>query len=181
MLVGWSCEIWFQGKNGGYTVGDFMTGKQHLHVVKPTTSVDDGKYSKDEKKRYLYVSNSIICFFFSLSLFEMLTALELLVEKKVTGLPVIDDDWNLVYSLFSLLLLCCVWSSWLAHSICIRFYLLCSNFPCRLALFLITTCLHLTPFLVTYPTFCLIFSWVSLCNESPKYMVLNILNQLVRR
>lgn len=52
------------GKNGGYTVGDFMTGKQHLHVVKPTTSVDD--------------------------------ALELLVEKKVTGLPVIDDDWNLV-------------------------------------------------------------------------------------
>ncbi|KAF2532202.1 hypothetical protein F2Q70_00033468 [Brassica cretica] len=52
------------GKNGGYTVGDFMTGKQHLHVVKPSTSVDD--------------------------------ALELLVEKKVTGLPVIDDDWSLV-------------------------------------------------------------------------------------
>ncbi|CAN6984906.1 unnamed protein product [Brassica rapa subsp. trilocularis] len=51
-------------KNGGYTVGDFMTGRQHLHVVKPSTSVDD--------------------------------ALELLVEKKVTGLPVIDDDWNLV-------------------------------------------------------------------------------------
>ncbi|KAG2244614.1 hypothetical protein Bca52824_093541 [Brassica carinata] len=41
-----------------------MTGRQHLHVVKPSTSVDD--------------------------------ALELLVEKKVTGLPVIDDDWNLV-------------------------------------------------------------------------------------
>ncbi|VVB10427.1 unnamed protein product [Arabis nemorensis] len=51
-------------KNGGYTVGDFMTRRQHLHVVKPSTSVDD--------------------------------ALELLVEKKVTGLPVIDDDWNLV-------------------------------------------------------------------------------------
>ncbi|CAA7019941.1 unnamed protein product [Microthlaspi erraticum] len=51
-------------RNGGYTVGDFMTGRQYLHVVKPTTSVDD--------------------------------ALELLVEKKVTGLPVIDDDWNLV-------------------------------------------------------------------------------------
>ncbi|KAJ0252056.1 CBS domain-containing protein CBSX2 [Hirschfeldia incana] len=51
-------------KSGGYTVGDFMTGRQHLHVVKPSTSVDD--------------------------------ALELLVEKKVTGLPVIDDDWNLV-------------------------------------------------------------------------------------
>ncbi|CAN8327397.1 unnamed protein product [Cochlearia groenlandica] len=51
-------------RNGGYTVGDFMTRRQYLHVVKPTTSVDD--------------------------------ALELLVEKKVTGLPVIDDDWTLV-------------------------------------------------------------------------------------
>ncbi|KAJ4914249.1 hypothetical protein Rs2_08870 [Raphanus sativus] len=36
-----------------------MTGIQHLHVVKPSTSVDD-------------------------------------VEKIVTELPVIDDDWNLV-------------------------------------------------------------------------------------
>ncbi|XP_024004447.1 CBS domain-containing protein CBSX2, chloroplastic isoform X1 [Eutrema salsugineum] len=53
-----------QARNGGYTVGDFMTRREHLHVVKPSTSVDD--------------------------------ALELLVEKKVTGLPVIDDDWNLV-------------------------------------------------------------------------------------
>ena len=51
-------------KNGGYTVGDFMTPRQNLHVVKPSTSVDD--------------------------------ALELLVEKKVTGLPVIDDNWTLV-------------------------------------------------------------------------------------
>nr|4GQY_A Chain A, CBS domain-containing protein CBSX2, chloroplastic [Arabidopsis thaliana]4GQY_B Chain B, CBS domain-containing protein CBSX2, chloroplastic [Arabidopsis thaliana]4GQY_C Chain C, CBS domain-containing protein CBSX2, chloroplastic [Arabidopsis thaliana]4GQY_D Chain D, CBS domain-containing protein CBSX2, chloroplastic [Arabidopsis thaliana] len=48
----------------GYTVGDFMTPRQNLHVVKPSTSVDD--------------------------------ALELLVEKKVTGLPVIDDNWTLV-------------------------------------------------------------------------------------
>ncbi|KAL1215794.1 CBS domain-containing protein CBSX2 [Cardamine amara subsp. amara] len=51
-------------RNGGYTVGDFMTPRKNLHVVKPSTSVDD--------------------------------ALELLVEKKVTGLPVIDDDWILV-------------------------------------------------------------------------------------
>ncbi|XP_010447138.1 PREDICTED: CBS domain-containing protein CBSX2, chloroplastic [Camelina sativa] len=51
-------------RNGGYTVGDFMTPRQNLHVVKPSTSVDD--------------------------------ALELLVEKKVTGLPVINDDWTLV-------------------------------------------------------------------------------------
>ncbi|KAG6537983.1 CBS domain-containing protein CBSX1, chloroplastic-like [Zingiber officinale] len=50
--------------NGFYTVGDFMTKKEDLHVVKPSTSVDE--------------------------------ALELLVENRVTGFPVIDDDWNLV-------------------------------------------------------------------------------------
>lgn len=38
------CVWWgFQARNEGYTVGDFMTGRQHLHVVKPSTSVDDGK------------------------------------------------------------------------------------------------------------------------------------------
>ncbi|PPD93297.1 hypothetical protein GOBAR_DD09781 [Gossypium barbadense] len=51
-------------RNGNYTVGDFMTRKEDLHVVKATTSVDE--------------------------------ALEALVEKRVTGFPVIDDDWNLV-------------------------------------------------------------------------------------
>jgi len=35
----------FQAKNGGYTVGDFMTPRQNLHVVKPSTSVDDGNYA----------------------------------------------------------------------------------------------------------------------------------------
>ncbi|XP_010530760.1 PREDICTED: CBS domain-containing protein CBSX2, chloroplastic [Tarenaya hassleriana] len=54
----------YTAKNGTYRVGDFMTRKESLHVVKPTTSVDD--------------------------------ALEILVEKKITGLPVVDDDWNLV-------------------------------------------------------------------------------------
>ncbi|KAI4375973.1 hypothetical protein MLD38_013780 [Melastoma candidum] len=49
---------------GAYTVGDFMTKKENLHVVKTSTSVDK--------------------------------ALELLVEKRITGLPVIDDEWNLV-------------------------------------------------------------------------------------
>ncbi|XVF01288.1 hypothetical protein REPUB_Repub04eG0074900 [Reevesia pubescens] len=51
-------------RNGNYTVGDFMTKKEDLHVVKPTTSVDE--------------------------------ALEALVERRVTGFPVIDDDWKLV-------------------------------------------------------------------------------------
>ncbi|KAK7331040.1 hypothetical protein VNO77_25249 [Canavalia gladiata] len=50
--------------SGVYTVGDFMTRKEDLHVVKPTTPVDE--------------------------------ALETLVEERITGFPVIDDDWNLV-------------------------------------------------------------------------------------
>ncbi|KAK9670374.1 hypothetical protein RND81_13G197200 [Saponaria officinalis] len=51
-------------KNGVYTVGDFMTTKENLAVVKPSTTVDE--------------------------------ALEILVEKRITGFPVIDDDWKLV-------------------------------------------------------------------------------------
>lgn len=51
-------------RSGVYTVGDFMTRKEELHVVKPTTTVDE--------------------------------ALEILVEKRITGFPVIDDDWKLV-------------------------------------------------------------------------------------
>ncbi|KAK5811676.1 hypothetical protein PVK06_027031 [Gossypium arboreum] len=46
-----------------YTVGDFMTGKEDLHVVKPTTTVDE--------------------------------ALEALVEHRIIGFPVINDDWKL--------------------------------------------------------------------------------------
>ncbi|CAN0878925.1 CBS domain-containing protein CBSX2, chloroplastic [Linum grandiflorum] len=51
-------------RNGTYKVGDFMTRKDGLFVVKPSTSVDE--------------------------------ALEVIVEKRVTGFPVIDDQWNLV-------------------------------------------------------------------------------------
>ncbi|XP_014519247.1 CBS domain-containing protein CBSX1, chloroplastic [Vigna radiata var. radiata] len=51
-------------RSGQYTVGDFMTRKEDLHVVKPTTSVDE--------------------------------ALDILVEKRITGFPVIDDNWKLV-------------------------------------------------------------------------------------
>ncbi|OAY78552.1 CBS domain-containing protein CBSX1, chloroplastic [Ananas comosus] len=50
--------------NGVYTVGDFMTKREDLQVVKPTTTVDE--------------------------------ALEKLVENRITGFPVIDDDWKLV-------------------------------------------------------------------------------------
>ncbi|KAL6218865.1 hypothetical protein ACLB2K_012072 [Fragaria x ananassa] len=51
-------------RNGHYTVGDFMTTKESLHVVKPSTTVDQ--------------------------------ALDFLVEKRITGFPVVDDDWKLV-------------------------------------------------------------------------------------
>ncbi|CAA0840983.1 CBS domain-containing protein CBSX1-chloroplastic [Striga hermonthica] len=50
--------------NGVFTVGDFMTKKEDLHVVKSTTTVDE--------------------------------ALEMLVANRITGFPVIDDDWKLV-------------------------------------------------------------------------------------
>ncbi|GAB2282637.1 CBS domain-containing protein cbsx1, chloroplastic [Dionaea muscipula] len=51
-------------RNGVYIVGDFMTRKDKLHVVKPSTTVDE--------------------------------ALEALVDHRITGFPVVDDDWKLV-------------------------------------------------------------------------------------
>ncbi|XP_050206344.1 CBS domain-containing protein CBSX1, chloroplastic [Mercurialis annua] len=50
--------------SGVYTVGDFMTRKDDLRVVKPYTTVNE--------------------------------ALETLVEHRITGFPVVDDDWKLV-------------------------------------------------------------------------------------
>ncbi|CAO2830933.1 unnamed protein product [Amaranthus hypochondriacus] len=51
-------------KNGVYIVSDFMTKKEDLVVVKPSTTVDE--------------------------------ALERLVEYRIAGFPVINDDWELV-------------------------------------------------------------------------------------
>lgn len=34
-----------QSSNGVYTVGDFMTRKEELHVVKPTTTVEEGNWN----------------------------------------------------------------------------------------------------------------------------------------
>jgi hypothetical protein len=36
------CFLPLQQSNGVYTVGDFMTKRGNLHVVKPSTSVDEG-------------------------------------------------------------------------------------------------------------------------------------------
>lgn len=35
-----TCEM--QPRSGVYTVGDFMTRREDLHAVKPTTTVDEG-------------------------------------------------------------------------------------------------------------------------------------------
>ncbi|XP_022155650.1 CBS domain-containing protein CBSX1, chloroplastic-like [Momordica charantia] len=51
-------------RSGSYTVGDFMTKKGNLQVVKPSTTIDE--------------------------------ALEVLVENKLSGFPVVDGDWKLV-------------------------------------------------------------------------------------
>ncbi|CAA7407585.1 unnamed protein product [Spirodela intermedia] len=53
-----------QANNDIYRVGDFMTKREELKVVKPTTTIE--------------------------------RALEILVESRITGFPVIDDDWTLV-------------------------------------------------------------------------------------
>lgn len=36
--------VFIQSNNGMYTVGDFMTKKEELHTVKPTTTVDEGAF-----------------------------------------------------------------------------------------------------------------------------------------
>ncbi|KAK3416255.1 hypothetical protein EUGRSUZ_H01700 [Eucalyptus grandis] len=78
-------------KSSVYTVGDFMTRKEDLHVVKPYTTVDEGisEYhvsgNFDEVRIFTHL---------------VLSALEMLVENRITGFPVIDDDWKLVCFLF---------------------------------------------------------------------------------
>lgn len=46
-----------QSKNGLYTVGDFMTKKEELHVVKPTTTVDEGNSGAN----FLFVNHFNVC------------------------------------------------------------------------------------------------------------------------
>lgn len=36
------CVLFFQFRNGSYAVGDFMTKKGNLQVLKPSTSVEEG-------------------------------------------------------------------------------------------------------------------------------------------
>jgi CBS domain-containing protein len=63
-----------------------MTKKEDLHVVKPTTTVDE--------------------------------ALELLVENRITGFPVIDEDWKLVglVSDYDLLALDSISGKWASYT-----------------------------------------------------------------
>lgn len=82
-----------QPHDGIYTVAEFMTRKADLLVVETSTPVDKGMY---DFRSFAMVSlqigyrNSIFC--------SVLSALEILVEKRITGFPVVDADWNLVCS-----------------------------------------------------------------------------------
>lgn len=79
-------------------VGDFMTRKEDLHAVKPTTTVDEGI----GHIRFVcqIILHLLILFLNFLSwVGSFVTALETLVEKRITGFPVIDDDWKLVNSM----------------------------------------------------------------------------------
>ncbi|XP_027112533.1 CBS domain-containing protein CBSX2, chloroplastic-like isoform X1 [Coffea eugenioides] len=57
-------NLYLQPKGRTNPVGEFMTGRDDLHVVKACTTVED--------------------------------ALETLAKKRITGFPVVDDDWKLV-------------------------------------------------------------------------------------
>lgn len=86
-----------QSGTGVYIVGDFMTRKEELHVVKPTTSVDEGSWNLWIFSSNLLAKCGLLCLFIH-------TALEILVEKRITGFPVIDDNWKLVSFHFPYLL-----------------------------------------------------------------------------
>lgn len=76
-------------------MGDFMTKKEALYVVKPTTSVDEG----------ISITFASVLQFYDQFTGPLLTftdaALETLVEKRITGFPVVDDDWHLVIPIFN--------------------------------------------------------------------------------
>lgn len=80
-----------------YTVGDFMTRKEDLHVVKPTTTVDEGMCHTQRYVLQLYYKSLAFSPMYSdTRSVNFQTALEILVENRITGFPVIDDDWKLV-------------------------------------------------------------------------------------
>jgi len=94
-----------QRENGTYTVADFMTKKQDLHVVKTTTTVDEGTTMLCKVFFFFYV---IYCIYLYIVIFPWIIALEALVNNRISGLPVIDDNWNLVIVFFPSLFFCSV-------------------------------------------------------------------------
>ncbi|KAD4888185.1 hypothetical protein E3N88_20258 [Mikania micrantha] len=76
-------------RNGVLIVGDFMTQKDELHVVKPSTTVDEGIALLRTNLSINSISSALLIDFNP-------TALEILVKHRITGFPVIDDDWKLV-------------------------------------------------------------------------------------
>lgn len=70
--------------------------QEELHVVKPTTTVEEGNLIKVQLKFYFLRDNIASAFTLFLAHCFLPTALEALVENRITGFPVIDDDWKLV-------------------------------------------------------------------------------------
>lgn len=68
-----------------------MTKKEDLRVVKITTTVDEGN-----PMLYTLIVWFTVLIYFILFVWIIFTALEALVNNRISGLPVIDDDWNLV-------------------------------------------------------------------------------------
>lgn len=76
-----------------YNVGDFMTRKENLHAVKPTTTL----------KKIFHTLLVVLTIIFTLLFFNLCfvcIALETLVEKRIMGFPVINDNWKLVIPYF---------------------------------------------------------------------------------
>lgn len=97
-------NIYLLVQHSNYTVGDFMTRRDNLHVVQPTTPVDQGTCSYS-------LTHVFTCFLVSellTSVVPLCTALELLVQHRISGFPVVDDDWNLVSLSYFFLLLSCI-------------------------------------------------------------------------
>jgi hypothetical protein len=74
-----------------------MTKKEGLYVVKANTTVDDGNY-------YFFFDYELFCLLILFFREYFFAALEALVEKRITGFPVIDDDWRLVSFSFYLMI-----------------------------------------------------------------------------
>lgn len=105
-------NFFFQPRSGMYTVGDFMTRKEDLHIVKTTTTVDEG--ISDTWRRTLVI-------FFFLVIFSLTRY----CCYSTWGSCWEENNWfscdrwrletgNFIYFKFSV----CIWTLFLVSSFC---------------------------------------------------------------